>query len=149
MLKAEISEHRTRRLVISGRRPLPLFAVPLRGDALAASKIPPLDALTWRRRSFAHTGAVVLLLFTAALCRFRFHADASARGAIEVIMSIPNTHYPNVRETHDTQAGAPPIHTFGAGVSAENKSGGEVRVNDYKYRRVAPPPARPYRDLND
>jgi hypothetical protein len=65
-------------------------------------------------------------------------------------MSIPNTVIPGVRERLDVAPDAPPINVFHErGVGSNTAAGGEVRVNDYQYRRVAPAPAHEYRDLND
>ncbi len=61
-------------------------------------------------------------------------------------MSIPNTIIPGV---HEKSTIAPDVPTFGSGIGANTAAGGEVRVNDYQHRRTAPPPAKPYRDLND
>jgi hypothetical protein len=77
---------------------------------------------------------------------------AEHRGAIKDLksMSIPNTIIPGVRERLDVAPEAPPINVFHErGVGSNTASGGEVRTGDYTYREHAPPPAKPYRDLND
>ena len=60
-------------------------------------------------------------------------------------MSIPSEVHDGADVPSGVKAEKQPINH----VTGPRFAGGEVRVNEYQYRRTAPPPAKPYRDLND